>query len=208
MRHLFRLSFLIILSSACSTTPKAEPWLDSYLNKTGYFNRPIDFMPDSPADPQSFQRCKKSKIVGFKNQEFSDDTEKPFIILIEQDGQIFHLFRVGNRKLVLNSKLKRIRLIDRYFKKYLNKTKRTEDLAELGKVKVQELKCKGLIWSNMTERDLLFVKGRPDKIKINSNVNGQNREVWMYFNSIDPRENKEYHFSQKRLLEWKNINPQ
>lgn len=204
--------FMLLVLTACGTMPNESAPVAKWIGEKGYFIRPAEISETDAGEffsAKDYKACSKSTIKKIKTTNDKGDTAE-FDLVIEQKDKKFLITRI-NRTEILGFEKDQYKLksLEKYFRKGLpGKRKKKILVKEVGKVlSTRKMMCNGLIWSNMTKSEFLFVMGRPNKIKLPSSAR-EELEDWYYFYSEDPAENKRFRFRKGKLNFWKNINPE
>jgi hypothetical protein len=206
------LILLLFFSSACSTLPHEAESIQKLIGKKGFFSRPIAIKlpednPEKYASSDVYKACSPVKIINIETIE-TEDKWHYFGVHFQQGKRLFYTEKIDESPIAaLKVSELRVRNLEKNFRPRLPFKQRKVFMEKIKKdISSKKLMCNGVIWTKMTKKEFLFVKGRPSKINIPSSAR-ENREEWLYAFSEDPAENKIYIFKNGLLESWKAINP-
>lgn len=206
------LILLLFFSSACSTLPHEAENIKKFVGKKGYFSRPIAIqLPEDDtekyATSEVYKSCMPVQILQIETKK-EEDKWYYFGIHFQQGKKLFYTEKIDESPIAaLKVDTLKIRNLEKNFRTRLPFKQRKVFMEKIKKdISSKKLMCNGVIWTKMTKKEFLFVKGRPSKINIPSSAR-ENREEWLYAFSKDPAENKVYIFKDGLLESWKAINP-
>ncbi len=165
--------------------PTKGSWKTSYIGLKGYFSRPPTFA--SGADKDIFKRCEPFTIKSFESKG------NQLIMTVFQGNNVINVTGVNRQPFKLSARM-RIKELDRYLWKKLDLGGGRNIASNMPKV------CDGKLATSMTEKEVLFVAGSPEKV---NNLKANNKPVkeWVYV-GLD-KTPFSYFFSDGRIYAWK-----
>lgn len=201
---------LLLFTAGCSSLPNESAPVKSWIGKNAYFTRPVEISEKSDGEffsKEDFKSCSKSEIISITTSEQDSNTAK-FDIVVRQKDRKFLINKI-NRSEIIGYKRESYspRSLKKHFKTKLPTSNKKIFAKEIKKnISTKKLLCNGLIWTDMTKAQFLFIKGRPNRISLPSSAR-DSLEDWFYNYSEDPAENKRYRFRKGKLKYWKSLNP-
>ncbi|MFK8137551.1 MAG: hypothetical protein AB8E15_04235 [Bdellovibrionales bacterium] len=198
--------YAFFVLSACATNPLESQKALDYLQRDIYFAYPV-FNADLPeSSSEKFDRCEPATVVGFEEINRSDQGIVYFAIEVEQMEEVFMISRINRKALSYSLEDNELPFsrIDQSLLDTLNLGSGEVMLSKNKKVDVKSLLCSEIVWKGMTKDQLKFAIGSPDKVRL-PNSRRDDRELWYYYSSLTPEENKKYLLINGKLRKWSKI---
>lgn len=159
MKYILPASLSFIFLCSCTAMPVKEQWAEKLRGEMGYFYVPVYATYDPVAVVPPQERCQPVTITQVK--KFGDLIE----IEASQEGvpRLYKYHSYGQP--IVEAPAGHVAILESFFKRELPKD-RTISAANAAPFQSRKGICDGKLWIGMTEEEMVFVKGLPEKINL------------------------------------------
>ena len=163
------IAVLFLLLTGCSSTPVKEAWADKFRGEVGYFYVPMFAAYDPVATVPALERCQPVTITQIK--KLGDVIE----LEASQEGtpRVYRYHSYGQQ--ILETPKGHVEILEKYFKRELPADRKIA-LKNAQPFQSRPGICEGKLWIGMTEEEMVFVKGLPEKINITRTASVESKQ--------------------------------